>query len=246
MSITDPVLFVGWFCPFAQRTWIGFEYLNVKHTLVNGEDSVVLDSENKLMLKGKRLVDATPAGQVAVVPTVIWGEGQDKKTKTGSIDLLLACKDNSDPFFRGKETLDEWGKLCGSDFYGSLKPDIHEECFARLSETLALFSERLDGPFYHGEEFSIVDCVVFPFLYRAFSLKLFQAFRNHDVHGFPWSSKLQSWVDRCLELPSVRKTLPDDADPATGFSQKLFNVYPIYAQGIGLKGVVAESIDEPQ
>lgn len=78
-----PVLFVGWFCPFAQRTWIAFEFLGISYTLVNSEDSVVLDKDYKFMIKGNKLEEATPEGQTPVVPTVVWPSSQKQKPVVG-------------------------------------------------------------------------------------------------------------------------------------------------------------------
>jgi hypothetical protein len=166
-------------------------------------------------------------------------------TKTGSIELLVALEADypGHPFFQGKEKAREWSdKLCTREFYGSLKPNVHEACFAKFSEGLTEFAETMVGPYFHGDHLSIIDVVVFPFLYRAFSLKIFEYHRQHSVHGAPYSQKLGQWVNRCLQLPAIQKTLPDDVDPLTGFSQKLFDVYHVYATGVGLKSVLASEL----
>lgn len=130
--------------------------------------------------------------------------------------------------------------MCGGDFYGSLKPEGHATCFERLQNNLSEFAAAMVGPFYSGEEFGIIDAIVFPFLYRAFALNLFQYHRQHDIHSETYSPKIVNWVKRCLQLEAVKRTLPEDVNQETGFSQSLFDVYHTYAAGVGLKGILVK------
>lgn len=157
----------------------------------------------------------------------------------GSIELLLACQEGhlqDHPFFANKEKANEWSsKLCGKDFYGALKPENHLQCFNDWMNSLSVFASELIGPYFAGSHFSLVDAVVFPFVWRAFSLRLFEHYRQHSVHDALFSDKIQRWVDACLKLEEVQATLPSDTNHKTGFSKELFDVYKAYAAGIGLK-----------
>lgn len=244
-----PVLFVGWFCPFAQRTWISFEHLKFEYKLVNSVDSVVLDEGYRYMLKGQQLIDATPQGKSSVVPLVIWDEKTDpqrEKPSQGSIDLSTANCLPDHPFCKGKEKLKELDSaLCGSDFYGALKsPNEDDTCWKKWTGSLEQFASSLVGPFYLGSDFTVVDAVVFPFIYRAITLDIFKVFKSRDITELHCFSKIQTYVNACLVLPEIKATLPKDTD-MNGFSKSLLAVYAVYAEGIGLKSLLpGEAIPE--
>jgi hypothetical protein len=244
-----PTLFVGWFCPFAQRTWITFEYFkqleNLSFSLVNSEGSIVLDEDYHFMLKGHRLIDATPKDSSSVVPFVIWNENSVDELKPYHDSILLSSIRR--PFhatflpIHALEQSRSWSDaICTKHFYGALKPPPfdHASAFQQLCDNMDSFAKSLQGRFYYGDSFSLVDATVIPFLWRALNLDIFNVYRQHNLNSQSFAPKLRDYVAACLELPFVRATLPLDTDEITFFSASLLRVYRVYAEGAGLRSLV--------
>jgi glutathione S-transferase len=218
------MLFVAWFCPFAQRAWVAAGLSQSDVAIVR--DAIVLDSLGKharFMLKSEELVSAAPPLSKKIsVPLFV----SEEFCSFDSVAICAKMMNASDAEEASARRLDE---LCGPLFYGSLKPVIFEERFrdwvSLLQSTVVATLKK--QPFLSGrDEPGIEDVVVFPFLWRAFSLGLFEKYRGLRMPSeFP-----VEWLNRMLALEAVQKTLPIDTDEK-GFSLRLFDVYPIYAVG---------------
>jgi hypothetical protein len=201
----------------------------------------VVDEGGGFMLKGRRLMAATPPGEKPAVPTITWAvvERKDGRPVQGSIVLCETLLEDDASFGAGKESARLYSDLlCGSTFYSALKTTpTSSASFSQWEESFNRFAHDLASPFFLGDTFTLTDAVVFPFLWRARSLQLFERYKNYQMTDQVAVEKVERWIRRCLSLPYVRSTLPNDTDDS-GFSKRLFDLYDVYVNGSGLQGLV--------
>jgi hypothetical protein len=166
-----------------------------------------------------------------------------------------------------EDEANKWSRLITEPFYDSFmnRENAAQMKFEELIRNIAAFGNAIIGTFYYGDTPSLVDVAIFPFLYRIFTLRLFQTFRKaeisefslallevdqtrdtHDPQGEDIARALTSvgqWIDNCLHTSWCKGSLPGDAESANGFySSKLNALYTIYALGVGLKSVPCVSL----
>ena len=102
-------------------------------------------------------------------------------------------------------------------FYRVLKnqdPALDAEKVATLEKMLSEWCGLHDtggGPFVCGGQFSLADCIAFPFFDR-FRHTLLEA-RGYDLWegDEPWRARMRAWYAACLERPAVQATsMPAD------------------------------------
>ena len=166
-------------------------------TVVNDHRSMVADTDNggiyrdstddihhydeiaRYMLKGELLRDRS-------VPTLITPGSEDQ---TGdSIAIAKSLWENGAPFPELcsdliESTAHEWSDAIVSPFYSSLgnKNDQAQQFLDILMDQMAAFGADLKGPFYYGEQPSLVDVTIYPFMFRILNQKLFQTYRSKEL-----------------------------------------------------------------
>lgn len=153
----------------------------------------------------------------------------------------------------------KWGDLISRPFYGSImnKDDAAETHFDELMENICSFGEYIAGPYFFGDTPSLVDTAVLPFIYRILVLTLYQTYRSSEIQesklnltdidacipasGLKQQAGLRAvtaWLRHCMDTPWFQATLPEDScGMPTCYSEKLRDVYAVYAEGIGLQSI---------
>jgi hypothetical protein len=231
----DAQLMVGWFCPFAQRAWIA-SGLSTMSFRVHKHAMELNDSvPPRYMLVSDELAEMTPAGTKPTLPTLRLG---DHLTLNDSIPIV--CTALGPPGARELRRAEHWDALlCSGGFYHAIKDSSWvAEWEAGLGELEDALAKQ---PFLSGQRPGLLDCVVFPFVYRAVTVKMFERYRGKAPHV---EQRTQAWLERMLSHEAVRRTLPKDADK-TGFSQQLQDAYQTYAEGRPMVSLVPRARDEP-
>ena len=199
---------VGWFCPWAQRAWMVANICNRnnsrvepsrQYTIVNDDDSIVLDTDNKgrgskyhtvcaeadgvsrYMLKSPMLGNHS-------VPAIVRA---DMAIQSG--DSIGICKwiwnngCQTDQPFDVSETVElearKWSDLITKPFYNSLMNRDHQTQlhYIEMVNNMNEFGNNIVGPFFLGATPSLVDVAVLPFIYRIVSLQLFRTYRFAEI-----------------------------------------------------------------
>ena len=229
--MVKPRLYSAWFCPYAQRVWACLNYFDVDFELVEALGS----GFEVAYTKHPDLLRWNPKG---LVPTLV----TDKDVKCESIDILKELyleryEGNDEVFSRLYDEANEWNKQICSPFYRVLmKPDQkdRERGWKDMTNGITAFSDRLllqtDGSvsFYcysgkNGNEPSLVDFAVFPFIHRLHIIEYYRRYYLVDGVSHETYDKMERWQAKMKALPAVAKTLAD--------RQSLIDVYNRYADG---------------
>jgi glutathione S-transferase len=173
-----------------------------------------------------------------LVPTLVIRN----EVKCESIDILeeLYSKErtgNDKVFSRLNDEAMKWNMHICSPFYRVLmKPDekCREQGWKDMTNGITEFSDRLlsrtDGSisYYHyegkiGDEPTLVDFAVFPFIQRLYIIEHYRGYRLEDQVAREIYEKMRRWQAKMETLPAVAKTLAD--------RQALIDVYNRYADG---------------
>jgi len=240
MALQTPLRFYSaWFCPYAQRAWIALNHCGVPYELLDG---LVLDHQDPYKALGYTkhpgLLKANPKG---LVPTLV--EGNNLPV----YESLICVEYASELSTNGRSLLPEsaaerahariqadWvNKHVCSPFYNVLvrkDPDERKQAFEHLQQNLETLSTEIKSPLYFGNDLSIVDVALFPWIHRIVDAKILETFRGMVVR---MPEKLQEWHKTMLALPSVATTI---AEP-----ERLVGSYQRYADATA-KSAVAEAV----
>jgi len=223
-----PVEFCSaWFCPYAQRAWIALNHHRIPYTLIESLEVVHGGYEKKPIL-----LEKNPKG---LVPTII----DDKKRVIYESLLCMEYVDEvglnnngntksllpGDAMERARLRLQsDWvnKNLC-SLFYKVLMPtDTQEESFKSLVENIKTFTQEMKGPYYNGDDLSIVDIAAFPWCMRLFLLEEYFGDR-FKIEEDPTLTRFWEWKERVAALEAVKSTIAS--------REKYVSVYERYRAG---------------
>jgi len=195
------VFYAGWFCPFVQRTWLALEEKELSYEY----------REVNPYKKDKEFLEINPLG---LVPAIVY----HGKSLYESLVLNEFLEDEfsdskallpKDSFERARIRLwiDHLTKKFTPAFYRIMQAqeeDKQKEALAEFVETLKKYIDQVKGPWFSGEEFSLADITVAPWIVRMYILEEYRAFTDELVGGYwPEYKKL------IKERPSVIKTSSD-------------------------------------
>ncbi|KIY71310.1 glutathione S-transferase C-terminal-like protein [Cylindrobasidium torrendii FP15055 ss-10] len=158
------VLWAGWFCPFAQRTWITLEEKGIpyKYTEVNP------------FVKEKHFLDINPRGMVpaieyngrAIYESLILCEFLEDQFPSTGPQMLP-----SDPVDRATARIwiDHVAKSILPTFMRvvqSQDPAKQASALVEFYSALRTFAAEVKEPFFLGETFSLVDVAIAPWIMR--------------------------------------------------------------------------------
>jgi len=233
----------AWFCPYAQRAWIALNHHRVPFekiealTLKQAPGEALKDvkgyEKHPLLLKHHpsglvpTIVDSEEA-QPAVYDSLTCVQFAEDLAASGAVDgrsPLLPVE----PVQRARARMwTDWvdKNLC-APYYSVLVPKEDERRragFDKLLHGMRTFQASIKGPFFLGEELSMVDIAAIPWAYRIFSCGIIDLYRGP---AFALDSEelapLLRWLEACLALDSVSATLAD--------KQRLVDTYKRYADG---------------
>eukprot|EP00397_Hematodinium_sp_SG-2012_P037460 GEMP01040603.1.p1 GENE.GEMP01040603.1~~GEMP01040603.1.p1 ORF type:complete len:246 (-),score=53.52 GEMP01040603.1:1069-1806(-) len=213
----------AWFCPYAQRAWIALNHHRIPYTLIESLE-VVPGGYRKAPL----LLEKNPNG---LVPTII-----DDKKRT--IYESLLCVEYVDELAKDSDTAPSllpgdameranlrlkanWANkhLC-SPFYKVLMPTgTREESFKLLMEDIRTFAKEIVGPYYLGEQLSIVDIAAFPWAMRMFILEEFFGEQYRLSPSDPTLIPFLQWKNSVAALDAVKTTIGKNEDYVTVYER---------------------------
>jgi len=196
-------------CPYAQRTHIALNELGLPFDVTEVTGMPKPDWYLKINPRGKVPAIRVPTADYAVIyESAICDEFLcDYATSLQQQQTLLPAN----PFVRAKIRLlnDHCDNIFAKTQFTYLmnKDDAKdEELRVEMEEALQIYEDSLKdskGPFLIGEDFTLADLHVFPFIQRlTITLKHWKDY-DIPVEKFP---KLVEWVQSCLERESVKES----------------------------------------
>ncbi|EJF57539.1 glutathione-S-transferase [Dichomitus squalens LYAD-421 SS1] len=179
----DLVFYAGWFCPFVQRGWITLEERGIPYEY----------KEVNPYKKEKHFLDINPKG---LVPAI------EYKGKALYESLILceffedAFPDHAphvlpkDPFDRAyvRIWVDHVSKVIVPGFFRLVQaqePEKRQQALEEYYTALLKLSEQVKGPYFLGEEFTLVDVALAPWAVRDYILAENRGY-SRDAVGKGW------------------------------------------------------------
>ncbi|CAK7235692.1 hypothetical protein SCUCBS95973_009353 [Sporothrix curviconia] len=200
------VLWGGWFCPFTQRTWAALEAKGIPYQY----------REVNPYLKEKDFIDISPHGltpglQVDGRPlhdsTVINEFLEEAGSALGAHPAVPSLWPNSGdgPYEKARARLwiDHVNKAAVPAFIRLLQaasPPSQAAALAAWTTALDHITAHCQGPFFFGNEISLVDLAIAPWAVRDFILCEKRGFRRDQVSG--WTA----WAEALERHPAVQRT----------------------------------------
>lgn len=219
-----PTFLTSWLCPYVQRVWIAMNYKQIER------ERVEIDLQNK----PPWFLQVSPFGKV---PVITYKEGEQTQVLYESIIL---CEWAEDYVKMGPSLLPEgaaqranariimsrYDSKVVSNFYKLMMSKSREDAHAAAKEIhaeLAFLEGQIhpEGPYFLGPSFSLVDCVLAPWLLRAHLLKHYRGFDLLET--FP---KLSAYTRALEQHPAVKESIhpPEGVD----WHQGMVEVYAKY------------------
>ena len=245
-------LLSAWFCPYAQRAWIA---LNEKLGVGNFQITEAMktmepdDHYEKIPL----LLECNPNG---LVPVIIDRRQQrqgeeiksDDNTKPAIIYESLICVEYADEALgEGQPALlpgnaaqraharmwaDKLNKKICTPFYQLLMKQTKEEqdkAAQTILEGLKDFSANCQGPYFYGDEFTLVDIALAPWAV-GIRMDILKHYRQFEVPQTEEYKQYHKWTKAVSERSQFKATASTDL-PA------MIRVYRRYAEGTALSKV---------
>ncbi|KAH7910028.1 glutathione S-transferase [Hygrophoropsis aurantiaca] len=201
-SPQEIVFWSGWFCPFNQRAWIALEERGIPYQYK--EVNPYKKEKHFLEINPKGLVPAFEYKGKALYESLVLTEFLEDAYPDHKPHLF-----SSDPFTRAhqriwidfitKSVVPAWQRLLMAQ--GTEKQDAaREELYAAQRK----FAEQVKGPYFSGEEFSLVDIAIAPWIERERIVTEHRAFKSTQV-----SKEYVTYVGHILSRPSVINTSSD-------------------------------------
>ncbi|KAF8841723.1 glutathione S-transferase [Paxillus ammoniavirescens] len=201
-SPQDLTFWSGWFCPFNQRVWIALEEKGIPYQYK--EVNPYKKEKHFLELNPKGLVPTIEYKGKALYESLVLCEFLEEAYQSYKPSLLPA-----DPYERArvriwidhtsKNILPAWQRLL-------MAQDKEKEDAARqeLYEGQKKLADQVKGPYFLGEEFSLVDVANAPWALREYILVEHRGY-NPEGAGAKW----KAYTERLSERDSVIKTTSD-------------------------------------
>ncbi|KAJ7876132.1 glutathione-S-transferase [Mycena olivaceomarginata] len=196
------IFYAGWFCPFVQRSWIVLEEKGIPYQY----------KEVNPYKKEKHFLDINPKG---LVPAV---EYHGKAL----YESLVLCEFFEDAYPEHKPSIlpgDAYTKAHARlwvDFVGKAfvpaymrlimaqGEEKQDEARAELYDALRKFAAQVKGPYFLGEEFSLVDVAIVPWITRDHVPAEHRGYSREAV-----SDEWKRYADHVEQRESVLKTKSD-------------------------------------
>lgn len=217
-------LYGGWFCPFVQRAWITLVEKGIPHQYI----------EINPYRKEPEFIAMNPRGLVPTLAVPVGANSHDQRPLYEStvvceyLDEDYTDEDKNGPRLlpgsayeraRARLWIDHICTKIVPGFYKLLQhtPDKSysiEQAREEFHKNIRTFTKEMDpaGPWFLGEQFSLVDILLAPWAQRLF---LIDHYKNGGV-GIPkaggdevWA-RWRKWYDAVVERPSVKETWSDD------------------------------------
>ncbi|KAG6920031.1 hypothetical protein DXG01_010099 [Tephrocybe rancida] len=202
----DLVYYSGWFCPYVQRGWIALEEKGIKYQY----------KEINPYKKERHFLDINPKG---LVPAVEY-KGKAIYESLVICELLEDLYPSekpllpTDPVSRAiaRIWIDYVTKSIVPAFQRLLQaqdPAKQAELREEYNDALRKYTKEIKGPYFLGEEFSLVDIALAPWVVRDYVLQEHRGFNREEVNDDAWV-KYASLVEKrksVVETQSEREHL---------------------------------------
>ncbi|KAL4064249.1 glutathione S-transferase [Scleroderma yunnanense] len=198
------VFYSGWFCPFNQRVWIALEERGILYQYK--EVNPYKKEKHFLEINPKGLVPAVEYKEKALYESLILLEFLEDAYPSYSPNLLP-----SDPYERAYERIwvdhiakaivPAWMRLLMAQPNEREKQDSARK---ELYEAQKRLLNEVKGPYFAGEQFTLVDVAIAPWIVRDYVLA--------ENRGYKWEDVGNGWVKYAEALSSrdsVRRTTSD-------------------------------------
>lgn len=215
MSQAD--FYKSWYCPFAQRSWLGVLYRDVGINIK--EQDPRAKTPEWLAISPRGLVPALVHNGKSIFESSLILEYLDDAwpAKEGGPRIH-----SENPYIRFQARLQQEyidNKLV-KPMYQILKTKEGDEEYKKLTTQLLadlkqFFDDQKPGlKFYLGNEPGFVDFMLLPFAAKYKSV--LKRLRNFQIPkaGF---ERFEEWYDNMLQLDCVKQTMPDDAKVAEAY-----------------------------
>jgi len=196
------VFYAGWFCPFVQRSWITLEEKGIPYQYK--EVNPYKKEKHFLDINPKGLVPALEYHGKALYESLVICEFLEDAYPSHKPALLPA-----DAFARAIARLwiDHVSKSVILAFFRLLQAQEapkQDEARAEFRKALKTLAEQRKGPFFFGDEFSLVDVAIAPWALRDYIVADHRGYKREDV-GAGW----KEWAELLEQRESVRNTASD-------------------------------------
>jgi glutathione S-transferase len=234
MSDGNNLLFVTSLeCPFAQRTWIALEEKNAEYETRHVQLRTSPLGEYAPGEKPAWFLEMNPLGKVPVLGTP---EGRDLYEST-VCNEYIEDRWPEPPLLPEDEAERGWVRLAVSrfaehfvpNFYGLLlrsDPEDRNDAIDMLDRELEWLVDASEenGPWFLGDDFTLADCAVVPFLLR---LPVLNHYREYTAPR----SAIDTWREAGRTRETVQSTMRTP-DPYEGdWDDYMLDVYRSYAEG---------------
>ncbi|KAI0629001.1 glutathione-S-transferase [Trametes polyzona] len=195
----DLVFYSGWFCPFVQRAWIALEERGIPYQYK--EVNPYKKEKHFLDINPKGLVPAIEYKGKALYESLIICEFFEDAFPEHTPHLLPA-----DPFERARVRLwvDHVAKQIVPAFMRTImaqEPEKQREGLEDWYKALRTLTEQVKGPYFLGEQFSLVDAALAPWVVRDYILAENRGY-SREAAGSAWKAYAEALETR----DSVRRT----------------------------------------
>lgn len=207
-------LYSGWFCPFVQRVWIALEEKNIQYQYI----------EVNPYHKPRSLLDLNPRG---LVPTLQY-QNKPLYESTVLCEFLEEAYPDNTPHLLPKDPYDRARTRIWTDFVGSrIIPAYHrflqhqgedglKEKQQEFLNYLKTFTREMDmaGPYFLGNEFSLIDIIIAPWASRLWVLDHFKGGSGIPEEGKGGEDEVvwkrwREWLREVEDRKSVKETLSE-------------------------------------
>ncbi|KIP04096.1 hypothetical protein PHLGIDRAFT_76517 [Phlebiopsis gigantea 11061_1 CR5-6] len=195
----DVIFYAGWFCPFVQRTWIVLEERGIPYQYK--EVNPYKKEKHFLDINPKGLVPAIEYKGNALYESMILCEFLEDAFPE-AIPRLYP----SDAFERAyaRIWIDYIAKSIVPAFFRLLQGQTEEKRKTALDDfvkALGAFADKVKGPYFLGDQFSLVDACIAPWVVREYIVVEHRG-HSRDLAGVNW----KVYADLLEKRPSVLKT----------------------------------------
>ncbi|KAG6329857.1 hypothetical protein ID866_9232, partial [Astraeus odoratus] len=212
------VFYSGWFCPYNQRVWIALEERGIPYQYK--EVNPYQKEEHFLEINPKGLVPAIEYKGRALYESLILLEFLEDAYPSHKPSLLP-----SDPYERGyqriwidhisKVILPAWMRLLMTR---SDEPEKRDATRKELYDAQRKLLSEVKGPYFSGDQFTLVDVVIAPWVLRDYILAEHRGYKRQDLGD--------RWVKYAKALSSRECVLKTNSE-----ADKLQVIYDRYLHG---------------
>lgn len=195
----DLVFYSGWFCPYVQRTWIALEERNIPYQYV--EVNPYKKEKHFLEINPKGLVPAIEYKGRALYESLILCEFLEETYPEHTPHLLPA--DTVERAY-ARIWIDFVTKNIVPNFMRLVQAQTTEKqdaARADLYRGLRTFAEKVRGPYFLGDDFSLVDVALAPWVVRDWVIAENRGYDRAAV-GDVW----KRYAEIVEQRDSIRKT----------------------------------------